>query len=165
MSPTVQTTAGIAWLTTNANDFPFQLWFPSARPDRFPDVRDVDTHRSRHEPAERTGLRIATERVRANVAGPDAVAFPTRLSSANMVTEAVECKVDIIVDERGLECAIKALRRKSGNVLWELKRRRRDGPKASNKRRSKRRYARSGHRVTDFPGQKTYAAGKPHWTR
>ncbi|WP_272459660.1 hypothetical protein [Polyangium jinanense] len=55
-----------------------------------------------------------------------------------MPTDAVRCRVDVLVVDGKLEEALRELRKCSGDTLRELRKRRRDGPKPSEKRRNKR---------------------------
>jgi hypothetical protein len=58
-----------------------------------------------------------------------------------MPTDAVRCRVDVLVEDGKIEEAIRELKRLSISVRAELKRRRRDGPKPSERRRNKRYFA------------------------
>ncbi len=63
-----------------------------------------------------------------------------------MPTDAVRCCVDVLVEDGRIEAAIRDLKRRSSVVGDELRRRRRDGPKPSEKRRNKRWFAASKKR-------------------
>jgi ribosomal protein S21 len=58
-----------------------------------------------------------------------------------MPTDSVRCRVDILVVDGRLEEALHEFRKASGGVLRELRKRRRVGPKPSEKRRHKRWFA------------------------
>ena len=58
-----------------------------------------------------------------------------------MPTDAIRCRVDVLVRDGKIEEAIRELARRSEGVRTELRRRRRDGPKPSEKRRNKRWFA------------------------
>ena len=59
-----------------------------------------------------------------------------------MPTDSVRCRVDILVVDGKLEEALDELRMIRGGALRELRKRRRQGPKPSEKRRYKRYFAR-----------------------
>jgi ribosomal protein S21 len=64
-----------------------------------------------------------------------------RAIESEMPTDSVRCRVDILVVDGKLEEALRDLRKSSGGVLRELRKRRRVGPKPSEKRRNKRWFA------------------------
>ena len=76
-----------------------------------------------------------------------------------MPSEAVECRVEVVVEDDDLEGALRKLMFQSYFVLKELKRRSEAGPKPSARRRSKRWYSprRTWHA--------TFAAGTRHRER
>ena len=63
-----------------------------------------------------------------------------------MPTEVIRCRTDVLVEDGKIEAAIRELKRVSEGVRTELRRRRRDGPKPSEKRRNKRWFAASKRR-------------------